>query len=151
MVDRPGARALLGGHVVERANKGIRARDGEVRHLDARDAEVEDLHDAVGHQNVRRLQVAVHDPLGVRRFESLTNLRRDVERAIGERPIVATSEAMIELLELMERAAAYKSTVLISGETGTGKEVLARAVHAQSPRRGEKLLLLRRRQRQLLV
>jgi len=64
-------------------------------------------------------------------------LRRDVERAVGERPIVATSEAMIELLELMERAAAYKSTVLISGETGTGKEVLARAVHAQSPRRSE--------------
>ncbi len=64
-------------------------------------------------------------------------LRRDVERAIGERPIVATSDAMIELLEVMERAAAYKSTVLFSGETGTGKEVLARAVHAQSPRRAE--------------
>jgi two-component system response regulator AtoC len=44
---------------------------------------------------------------------------------------------MIELLEVMERAAAYKSTVLFSGETGTGKEVLARAVHAQSPRRAE--------------
>jgi two-component system response regulator AtoC len=64
-------------------------------------------------------------------------LRRDVARAVGERPIVATSAAMIELLELMERAAAYKSTVLITGESGTGKEVLARAVHAQSPRRGE--------------
>jgi two-component system response regulator AtoC len=64
-------------------------------------------------------------------------LRRDVERAVGERPIVATSEAMIELLEVMERTAAYKSTVLISGETGTGKEVLARAIHAQSPRRSE--------------
>jgi two-component system response regulator AtoC len=64
-------------------------------------------------------------------------LRRDVERVVGDRPIVATSEAMIELLELMERAAAFKSTVLITGESGTGKEVLARAIHAQSPRRGE--------------
>jgi two-component system response regulator AtoC len=64
-------------------------------------------------------------------------LRRDVERVVGDRPIVATSEAMIELLELMERAAAYKSTVLITGESGTGKEVLARAIHSQSPRRGE--------------
>jgi two-component system response regulator AtoC len=64
-------------------------------------------------------------------------LRREVQRATGERPIVATSEAMIELLELMERAAGFKSTVLLSGESGTGKEVLARAIHAQSPRRNE--------------
>ncbi len=64
-------------------------------------------------------------------------LRRDVQRATGDRPIVATSEAMIELLELLERAAGFKSTVLITGESGTGKEVLARAIHAQSPRRQE--------------
>jgi two-component system response regulator AtoC len=64
-------------------------------------------------------------------------LRREVQRATGDRPIVATSEAMIELLELMERAAGFKSTVLITGESGTGKEVLARAIHAQSPRRHE--------------
>ena len=62
-------------------------------------------------------------------------LRKDVTRVMGDVPIVATSEAMIEVLELMERAAAFKTTVLIMGETGTGKEVLARAVHAQSPRR----------------
>jgi len=62
-------------------------------------------------------------------------LRRDVERAAGERPIVAASEAMIEVLELVERAAEFKSTVLLTGESGTGKEVLARAIHAQSPRR----------------
>jgi two-component system response regulator AtoC len=64
-------------------------------------------------------------------------LRRDLQRATGDRPIVATSEAMIELLELLERAAGFKSTVLITGESGTGKEVLARAIHAQSPRRHE--------------
>ncbi|MDJ0853513.1 MAG: sigma-54 dependent transcriptional regulator [Myxococcota bacterium] len=62
-------------------------------------------------------------------------LRREVDRVVGERPVVATSQAMIDLLELMERAAAYKSTVLLTGESGTGKEVLARAIHAQSPRR----------------
>jgi two-component system response regulator AtoC len=64
-------------------------------------------------------------------------LRREVQRATGERPIVATSEAMIEVLELMERAAGFKSTVLVTGESGTGKEVLARAIHAQSPRRND--------------
>ncbi len=66
-----------------------------------------------------------------------TLLRRDIERAVGQRPIVASSERMIELLELMERAAAYKTPVLVTGERGTGKEVLARAIHAQSPRRHE--------------
>jgi len=64
-------------------------------------------------------------------------LRRDVQRSQGDRPIVAASSPMIELLELMERAAAFKATVLLTGESGTGKEVLARAIHAQSPRRGE--------------
>jgi two-component system response regulator AtoC len=64
-------------------------------------------------------------------------LRRDVQRATGDRPIVATSAAMIELLEVMERVAAFKSTILVTGESGTGKEVLARAIHAQSPRRDQ--------------
>jgi two-component system response regulator AtoC len=64
-------------------------------------------------------------------------LRRDVERSLGERPIVAASPAMIEALEMVERAAEVKATVLLTGESGTGKEVLARAVHAQSTRRGE--------------
>jgi two-component system response regulator AtoC len=64
-------------------------------------------------------------------------LRREVERAVGERPIVAASAPMIGVLELIERAAEYKATVLLTGESGTGKEVLARAIHAQSPRRAE--------------
>ena len=62
-------------------------------------------------------------------------LERDMSRELGERAIVAASDRVIELLELMERTAAYKSTVLITGESGTGKEVFARAIHAQSPRR----------------
>ncbi len=62
-------------------------------------------------------------------------LQRDMSRTLGERAIVAASDAMIELLELLERTAAYKSTVLVTGESGTGKEVIARAIHAQSPRR----------------
>jgi len=64
-------------------------------------------------------------------------LQRDVERALGDRPIVAASQSMIDLLELLERTAAYKTTTLLTGESGTGKEVLARAIHAQSPRRDE--------------
>jgi two-component system response regulator AtoC len=61
-------------------------------------------------------------------------LQRDVRRAVGDRPIVAASKPMIELLEMLERTAAFKTTALLTGESGTGKEVLARAIHAQSPR-----------------
>jgi len=64
-------------------------------------------------------------------------LLRDLERAVGERPIVAASANMMAVLELIERAAEFKTTVLLTGESGTGKEVLARALHAQSARHNQ--------------
>ena len=70
---------------------------------------------------------------GLRRHNAL--LKRDALRVLGHRPIVAASPRMIEVLELMERAASFKAASLLIGERGTGKEVLARAIHAQSPRR----------------
>jgi two-component system response regulator AtoC len=69
-------------------------------------------------------------------------LRRDIRRATGDRPIVAASETMIELLEGMERVAGFKTCVLLVGESGTGKEGLARAIHAQSPRRNQPFVAL---------
>ena len=63
-------------------------------------------------------------------------LERDLTRAAGNCPIVAASTAMIDLLETTERVAGYRVGVLIGGEGGSGREGLARAVHAQSPRRG---------------
>jgi two-component system response regulator AtoC len=74
-----------------------------------------------------------HEREKLRRANDL--LMRDLERAVGERPIVAASTNMTAVLELIERAAGFKSTVLLTGESGTGKEVLARAIHAQSARR----------------
>ena len=50
--------------------------------------------------------------------------------------LVAESPAMAAVLEEMRRAAATDVTVLIQGETGTGKEVAARWLHESSPRRG---------------
>ena len=64
-------------------------------------------------------------------------LRRELERAVGERSIVAASANMMAVLELIERAAEFKTTVLLTGESGTGKEVLARALHAQSARHAQ--------------
>jgi len=50
-------------------------------------------------------------------------------------PLLGESEGMKKLKDLLTRTAAGTSTTLIRGETGTGKELVARAVHAASPRR----------------
>jgi DNA-binding NtrC family response regulator len=55
-------------------------------------------------------------------------------RRFGE--MVAESLAMRELFAVLELAAAGDTTVLVTGETGTGKELVARALHERGPRRG---------------
>jgi transcriptional regulator with GAF, ATPase, and Fis domain len=49
--------------------------------------------------------------------------------------LIARAPAMLEAVEVARRAARARSTVLITGETGTGKELIAGLVHAHSPRR----------------
>jgi DNA-binding NtrC family response regulator len=61
-------------------------------------------------------------------------LRREVgNQATAE--MVGASAALAEVRDLVERVGPTDATVLITGETGTGKELVARALHAASPRR----------------
>src|SRR5213078_2322137 len=57
------------------------------------------------------------------------------ERYRFDQGIVGKSRSMARLFQLLETVAATNSTILISGETGSGKEVVARAIHHNSPRR----------------
>ncbi|EIC21962.1 sigma-54 interaction domain-containing protein [Thiorhodovibrio frisius] len=50
-------------------------------------------------------------------------------------PLIAESPAMQRLLQLIERIAGSTATVFLTGESGVGKEVLAREIHRRSPRR----------------
>ena len=50
--------------------------------------------------------------------------------------IVGSSPGMVELFKLVSRVAGTKSSVLIQGESGVGKELIARTIHSNSPRRG---------------
>ncbi|MDE3244870.1 MAG: sigma-54-dependent Fis family transcriptional regulator [Acidobacteriota bacterium] len=65
-----------------------------------------------------------------------SHLKDEAGRAERGRELLGRSQAMMQLLDAIERVAPTHATVLISGETGTGKELVARAIHARSARSG---------------
>jgi len=54
--------------------------------------------------------------------------------------IVGSSEGMLDVFETIKRVAPTQTTILVTGETGTGKELVANAIHANSPRKGNPLI-----------
>ncbi len=67
-------------------------------------------------------------------------LREEVGAEYEVEEIICTATAMRKVLESVERVAGTDSTVLVTGETGTGKELIARAIHKHSERKGELLV-----------
>jgi transcriptional regulator with GAF, ATPase, and Fis domain len=65
-----------------------------------------------------------------------------VEGPVDHLPMVTQSSAMRKILAQADRAAASDSTVLILGETGTGKELLARRIHQMSRRKDQPLIIV---------
>jgi transcriptional regulator with PAS, ATPase and Fis domain len=64
-------------------------------------------------------------------------LRKELEGRFHIGDLVSRSAAMRRVCDLLPQVAASDSTVLIQGETGTGKELVARAIHNVSPRKGK--------------
>jgi len=75
---------------------------------------------------------------------NLLRRNQELERAVSESRafdrLVGESPAMREVLELVGTVAPSSSTVLLVGETGTGKELVARAIHQASPRRDRPMI-----------
>src|SRR6266851_7585751 len=69
-------------------------------------------------------------------------LRAQLEERYSFTGLVGKSAAMTRLFQLLETVAATSSTILVAGETGTGKEVVARAIHHNSPRRLHRFVAL---------
>jgi DNA-binding NtrC family response regulator len=72
----------------------------------------------------------------VLRLKHLENENRDLKKRLGRHHIVWASPAMKEVMAQVEQVAASETRVCIRGETGTGKELIARTLHEKSPRRG---------------
>ena len=76
---------------------------------------------------------------GVETFRDLSmveTLRKELHEKYTFADIIARSHVMRELFDILPRIADSNSTVLIQGDSGTGKELFARAIHTLSPRRG---------------
>ena len=67
-------------------------------------------------------------------------LREQIELTHGFDEIIGESDAILHCLHLVEQVADTMTTVLLLGETGTGKELIARAIHEHSPRRNRPLV-----------
>lgn len=67
-------------------------------------------------------------------------LRRDAEAAVGFEGMIGESPSMLKMFALIQKVAPTTGTVLITGESGVGKELAARAVHRLSPRKSQPFL-----------
>jgi DNA-binding NtrC family response regulator len=69
-------------------------------------------------------------------FENQT-LRRQLDLRFGIENVVGHDQKMLKIFDLVDAVADSRTTVLMTGESGTGKSLLARAIHQRSPRRGK--------------
>jgi DNA-binding NtrC family response regulator len=82
-----------------------------------------------------KLLIEVERIISKRRLErENTQLKRALKQRYSFPNIVGKSERMIRILDLVTQVAPSRSTILITGETGTGKELIAKAIHANSQR-----------------
>ncbi len=85
-----------------------------------------------------KLLIEIDRMISKRRLE---RENQELKRALKQRysfpNIVGKSEAMVRVLDLVSQVAPSRATILITGETGTGKELIAKAIHANSTRADE--------------
>src|ERR1700761_4577902 len=83
-----------------------------------------------------RLQVSLRNALATRALEGeLNRIKRSRSGTLTFKDIVTHSARMLQILRTAEKAAASSIAVLIEGESGVGKELIARAIHGSGERR----------------
>ncbi len=74
--------------------------------------------------------------------EKVTRLEGRLDRKYGFQNLIGNSSPMVAVFDMIHQIAPTRATVLIAGETGTGKELVATALHYNSPRRDEPFVKL---------
>jgi len=74
--------------------------------------------------------------------QKVMNLESKLQERFGFENILGVSKALSENIELARKVAGTNTTVLLLGETGTGKEVFAQAIHYESPRKAKAFVAL---------
>jgi DNA-binding NtrC family response regulator len=84
-----------------------------------------------------KLLIEIDRMISKRRLEQENlELKRALKQRYSFPNIVGKSERMLKILDLVGQVASSRATILITGETGTGKELIANAIHAHSARAG---------------
>lgn len=82
------------------------------------------------------LLMAIERALGQRKvLAENTELKQKLDRKHGMRHIVGSDPRMMRVFDVIESVADTRATVLVTGESGTGKSLIARAIHTRSDRR----------------
>ena len=89
--------------------------------------------------STEKLLVTIENVLRLRHLE---NENRDLRRRLGKHEIIWSGPVMERLMAQVERVAASESRVAIHGETGTGKELIARTIHQKSARHAQPFVTL---------
>ncbi|HEU0199194.1 MAG TPA: sigma 54-interacting transcriptional regulator, partial [Burkholderiaceae bacterium] len=119
----------------------VRIANGEYRWLLHR---TEPLRDEAGNivrwfgssvdiEDLKRAEHELHDLKESLHKENIA-LREEISQTSMFEEIIGSSAALRRVLMLVAKVASTDSTVLVTGETGTGKELIARAIHKRSPR-----------------
>ena len=130
--DRP--RAEAGREVAEAVEVRLRKSDGTYRWFLAQVNPVRDDKGEIIRWYISSTDIDERKRAEERLLEENVALREEVDKASMFEEIVGASPALTAVLSRVSKVATSDSTVLISGETGTGKELVARAIHRRSRR-----------------